>query len=86
MKILILIDTLDIGGAESHVEVLATELRYMGHEVIVASAGGKGQKNKSSGSMYKCLHGTLRGVTPRFFACGRAVQRSDRLRHIRRRI
>ena len=40
MKILMLIDSLDVGGAESHVEVLATELSAMGHEIIVASAGG----------------------------------------------
>ena len=40
MKILMLIDALGVGGAESHVEILATELAKMGHEIIVASAGG----------------------------------------------
>lgn len=40
MKILMLIDSLGVGGAESHVEILATELSAMGHEIIVASAGG----------------------------------------------
>ena len=40
MKILMLIDSLGVGGAESHVEILATELAKMGHEIIVASAGG----------------------------------------------
>lgn len=40
MKILMLIDSLGVGGAESHVELLATELSKMEHEIIVASAGG----------------------------------------------
>ena len=41
MKILLLIDALEIGGAETHVELLATELKSMGHEIVVASGGGK---------------------------------------------
>ena len=41
MKILLLIDSLDIGGAETHVEILAIELKSMGHEVVIASGGGK---------------------------------------------
>ncbi len=40
MKILILIDSLDIGGAETHVEILSSELDSMGHEITVASSGG----------------------------------------------
>ena len=41
MKILLLIDALEIGGAETHVELLATELKLMGHDITVASAGGE---------------------------------------------
>lgn len=36
-----LIDSLDIGGAETHVETLALELVKMGCEVSIASNGGK---------------------------------------------
>ena len=36
-----LIDALKIGGAETHVEVLSEQLRDMGHEILVASAGGQ---------------------------------------------
>lgn len=35
-----LIDSLGVGGAETHVEVLATEMSTLGCEVCVASAGG----------------------------------------------
>ena len=41
MKILMLIDSLDVGGAESHVETLADGLSALGCEVAVASAWGK---------------------------------------------
>ena len=40
MKILILSDSLNVGGAETHIELLANEIYKMGHEVAVASAGG----------------------------------------------
>ena len=40
MKILILTDRLDIGGAETHVAQLAETLVALGNEVIVASSGG----------------------------------------------
>lgn len=40
MKVLILIDSLGIGGAETHVCTLAEELRNMGVGVIVAAADG----------------------------------------------
>ncbi len=40
MKILMLIDSMNIGGAETHVEILATELKNLGHKVIIASSGG----------------------------------------------
>lgn len=40
MKILILIDSLDTGGAETHVELLSRELLSEGQEVYVASSGG----------------------------------------------
>ena len=40
MKILLLIDALDIGGAETHVLTLAKGLRAQGHTVAVLSSGG----------------------------------------------
>ena len=40
MKILITLASLDIGGAETHVAELASELHKRGHNVIVASDGG----------------------------------------------
>lgn len=40
MKILILTDRLDMGGAETHIALLASELSKGGHEVTVASSGG----------------------------------------------
>lgn len=50
MKILMLIDSLDVGGAETHVETLVLELVKMGCEVSVASNGGKiAQKLESEG-------------------------------------
>ena len=48
MKILMLTDSLNIGGAETHVETLAVELYKMGHEVAVASSGGEIAKRMSS--------------------------------------
>lgn len=41
MKILLLIDSMETGGAETHLELLARELADMGHGVTVASAGGQ---------------------------------------------
>lgn len=41
MKILMLIDSLSVGGAETHVQTLAAELKAAGHEVAVASSGGE---------------------------------------------
>ena len=41
MKILMLIDSMNVGGAETHVETLSGELANMGHSVTLASAGGK---------------------------------------------
>ena len=40
MKILMLIDSLGIGGAETHVEALACELSKLGHSICVVSSGG----------------------------------------------
>ena len=40
MKILILADTLDIGGAETHIYELSRSLFSLGHEVFVYSGGG----------------------------------------------
>ena len=41
MRILILTDSMDAGGAETHVLTLAKGLREKGHVVIVASGGGR---------------------------------------------
>lgn len=41
MKILLLVDRLDAGGAETHVETLARGLAERGHRVTVLSAGGR---------------------------------------------
>ena len=41
MKILLLIDSLGVGGAETHVCDLARELATSGHDVTVASSGGE---------------------------------------------
>ena len=41
MRILMLTDRLERGGAETHVECLAAELTKMGHDVTVLSAGGR---------------------------------------------
>ena len=41
MKILILTDRLEIGGAETHIAQLAQELAMRGEQVIVASSGGR---------------------------------------------
>lgn len=40
MKILMLTNGMEIGGAETHILELATELTRMGHEITVASSGG----------------------------------------------
>lgn len=41
MRILILTDSMDAGGAETHILTLAKGLREKGHTVIVASGGGR---------------------------------------------
>lgn len=41
MKILLLTDRMESGGAETHIETLASGLRDAGHEVTVLSGGGK---------------------------------------------
>lgn len=50
MKILILTDSLDVGGAETHIESLVKDLISANHEPIVASADGRIFQNlKKSG-------------------------------------
>ena len=41
MKILMLIDSLEVGGAETHLCSLCAQLKKEGHSIIVASSGGK---------------------------------------------
>lgn len=41
MKILMIADSLDIGGMETHVETLAGALRGLGVEIVIATSGGK---------------------------------------------
>ena len=41
MKILMLADTMDIGGAETHVYELSRSLSSMGHRIKILSGGGK---------------------------------------------
>lgn len=41
MKVLMLIDDLGVGGAQTHLVVLARRLRALGCEVVVASSGGE---------------------------------------------
>ena len=43
-----LIDALNVGGAETHVQTLAKHLNKMGCEVIVASSGGQISQNLKS--------------------------------------
>lgn len=62
MKMLLLIDSLGIGGAETHVYDLARELSLLGHSVTVASAGGE-----LSRRLCEC---GVRHIKIRFFTCG----------------
>lgn len=56
MKILMLIDALALGGAESHVECLARELQKMGNEIVVVSAGGIiAEKLTIVGVKHRCI-------------------------------
>lgn len=56
MKILMLIDSLRVGGAETHVETLAAELTRTGHRVVIASSGGKiAEKLKKQGVKHLSL-------------------------------
>lgn len=41
MKILMIADSLDIGGMETHVETLTGALRGLGVEIVIATSGGK---------------------------------------------
>ena len=41
MNILLLTDSLDMGGAETHVITLATDLKKLGHSLTVCSGGGR---------------------------------------------
>ncbi len=70
MKILILTDRLDVGGAETHIALLARALAVAGHEVCVASSGGKeAEKLKKCGISHICMplgtHSPLRLLTLR---------------------
>lgn len=41
MKILIITDSLDVGGAETHIKTLALSLRELGCDIVIASKGGE---------------------------------------------
>ena len=41
MKILMLADSLGVGGVETHIEMLALKLREFGHQIVIASFGGE---------------------------------------------
>lgn len=75
MKILILTDKMDIGGAETHILTLVSRLIEYGHDITVLSAGGAYiQALRDSGA--KCLFAPLdkRGL-PSVIASARAVRR-----------
>ena len=56
MKILMLIDALDFGGAETHLYSLCSMLVSKGHMVVVASAGGKtAKKLQRAGVIHRYL-------------------------------
>lgn len=56
MKILILTDRLNVGGAETHVALLARALVDAGHEVCVVSSGGReAEKLKKCGISHICM-------------------------------
>ena len=44
LKILLLTDILDVGGAETHILTLASGLAALGHSVTVVSSGGRLEK------------------------------------------
>jgi len=56
MKILMVTDNMDRGGAQTHIGTLATALRQLGHTVAVASEGGQeAQKLIRKGITHHCL-------------------------------
>ena len=63
MKILMLISSLDVGGAETHLCELATELRRQGNDITVASEGG-GMLRRLGGSGVKHLKIPLGSKNP----------------------
>ena len=72
MKILLLIDSLGIGGAETHVYDLARELASVGHSVTVASSGGElADRLRDVGVRHIRLCFFTRGVISGVSACTR---------------
>lgn len=64
MKILLLIDSLGVGGAETHVYDLARELSRAGHSVTVASCGGALAQNlRACGVRHIKMRFFTRGVS-----------------------
>lgn len=55
MKILMLIDSLNIGGAETHVETLCIELSKIGHKISLISSGGK-IFDRLQKQNFRCIH------------------------------
>lgn len=63
MKVLMALNRLDIGGAETHVVELSKEIKRRGHEVIMVSAGGVYQKEvEEAGIKHYCV--SLNSKTP----------------------
>ena len=63
MKILLLTDRMETGGAETHISNLAHGLRSLGHEVWLLSAGGSlADQLKASG--IRCIHAQFSSRRP----------------------
>lgn len=68
MKILMLTDSMDVGGAETHIRALAAALRRKGHSVTVCSSGGAMMKKLTGdGISHVTLPLGSRGAMPRCY-------------------
>ncbi len=78
MKIFMVLMAMNIGGAETHVLELATELKRMGHEVLIASNGGVYTKELEENGIrhYKVplLNKKPQNLIRSFFALNRIIK------------